>query len=181
LDGSGPMTSYYIAAEPPKRHLQRIAAAMRQLGNPLPTPHITVTAPSGLAPSLAWLDDVSNLVAHHLQFNIVLGEVDTFKGRVLYLSVQSPGLAQLHEDIGEILAPSQELTTRLPENRPYVPHLTLAIARQTAELPPFHDVVSTLRDLEPFLAVEVTVFRRDGTVAPYRPWLRLPLAIRQDS
>ena len=169
------MTSYYIAIQPPIDDTTRIAAVMRQLGDPSPLPHITVKAPNGLTPSLEWLPKVRDAAARFARFNITIAEPGTFGNRVLYLAVHSIELVELHQRILEVVAPTAELVARFGEDRPYTPHLTLAVAHNAGALPAYEQEVSCLRDLEPFEAHDLTVFRRDDSSSLYRSWMRLPL------
>ena len=175
------MSKYFVAVEPPGDQSLRIATVMRQLGDPSPVPHITVKAPSGLGPDLAWLPAVREVAARSERFIVTIREARTFSNRILYLAVQSANLAQLHQIILETVAPSPELVTKYSEERQYIPHLTLAISHIEYGLPPYQTLVSNLRGLDPFEAFELTIFRREDASTRYRTWQRLPLALSHKS
>ena len=174
------MLSYFIAIEPPVDQRHRIGAVMRQMGDPWPVPHITVMAPNGLTPDLAWLSRVREVAAQSPRFTVRIGEAKTFGDRVLYLSVEGTGLDSLHRRILEAVSPVADLVPEPSGEREYLPHLTLARSRKEGALPPFQELVSTLRDIPPFEVVELTVFRREDPSTRYRAWKRLPLALSHE-
>ncbi len=171
------MPSFYLALEPPANESSRIADVMSQLGDRSPLPHITVIPPQGLGPDLAWLPVVRHTVAHCQPVMVKLGKPGTFHDRVLYLAVEATNLATLHVRLSDSLRASAADGEDHFEDRDFVPHLTLAVARRGRALPPYHNLVAVLDDLPRFEATAVAVFRRDGAHERYRAWQRLALAV----
>jgi 2'-5' RNA ligase len=170
------MLRYYIAIEPPVDQRLRIGAVMRQMGNPWPVPHITVIAPDGLTPDLAWLSKVIEVAAQSARFSVKIGEAKTFDDRVLYLSVEGTDLPSLHQRILEAVSPEADLVPEWSSEHEYVPHLTLTRSHNANVLSQFEELASTLGDIPSFEVIELTVFRREDPSTQYRAWRRLPLA-----
>jgi 2'-5' RNA ligase len=166
------MPRYFIAVEPPDDQRILIAAAMRQLGDPWPVPHITVKSPLGLSPDLKWTSRVRLVAAQVAPFIVKIGPPGTFGNRVLYLSVAGSGLVELHRRVLEAFSP----VAGLDAEREFIPHLTLSISRNEQGLPPFQESVSPLQNLDPFEVSDLTVFGREDSSSHYRSWIRLPLS-----
>lgn len=172
------MAQYYVAIEPPAAEAQRIARAMAALGDPWPIPHVTVISPRGLSLDLSWLPVVRAVAAQSPPFGVAFGGTGLFGDQTLYLAVESAGLARLRSRLIDELGRGPLASSRYFEDRPYVAHLTLARSRGVKGLAPYEAQVAALGDLEEFVAVSLTVFRRAEPAAPYQSWLRLPFAGR---
>jgi len=172
------MPRYFIGIEPPDDERLRIATVMRQMGDQWPVPHITVKSPSGLTPDLKWLSRVRIVAEQVAPFRVKIDQPGTFGDRVLFLSVESSGLVELHRRVLDVFSPAVDTNADADADaeRAFVPHLTLSIARHGQGLPPFEELVSTLRDLEEFEVFDLTVFRQEESSSHYRSWTRLPLA-----
>jgi 2'-5' RNA ligase len=168
------MLRYFIAIEPPTDQRARLADVMSRLGDPWPVPHVTLKSPHGLTPDLGWLPAVRAVAAHSPRQRVHLGSPGTFDDRVLYLSVEGEGLESLHLALLEAVRDSVNGGTAEPE-RPFVAHLTLAVARPDEALPNYHHLAADLADFEAFDARELTVFQRDEPHTHYRAWAELPL------
>lgn len=165
--------TYYLAIQPPVQELGRLSSVMRRLGDPLPIPHVTVIAPPELSPDLSWLTAVRDAAAQSGPVTVTIGEPRTFGDRVLYLSLASTTIGDLRHRLLEAISPNG---TKTHDAEPYVPHLTLAIARRGRALPSLETVRPMLFPIPPFDAAELTVFRRDGSAQPYRAWEHLAFA-----
>ncbi len=170
------MPSFYLALEPPLEEASRIADVMRQLGDRSPLPHVTVIPPQRLRPDLTWLPVVRDVIAESPTVTVALGEVGTFHDRVLYLTVEATNLASLHFRLLEALRNREVTAVGDVEERDFVPHLTLAVARRGRALPDYAGLASVLHDLPPFEATEVTVCRRVSAKDHYVSWQKLPLS-----
>jgi len=168
------MIRYFIGIDPPAVLRERIAAVMRSLGDPTPVPHITVKDPRGLTEDLSWLPRVRAEIARLSPLTVTLGPLAHFDHRVLFLSVQCPGLDVVHERIAAHIPLPREDLPGVNAVAPFTPHLTLWVQRGGRSLPSTHELASALGDLGSFRARELTLFRRARADAPYHPWRQLP-------
>jgi 2'-5' RNA ligase len=166
--------SYYLAVEPPPADRARLSLVMRRLGNPTPLPHITVVEPPRLSPELSWWNSVVNVGTTSEPVEIEPEGVRTFDGRVLYLAVHAPSLTDLRHRLLEAVALATDHSS-VGEGQPFVPHLTLTIARRGRPLPDLEKIEPLVAHLEPFRAVELTLYRRDIAAHGYRAWRRVSL------
>lgn len=169
------MKSFYLAIEPPAHDVGRLSLLMRRLGDPSPLPHVTVVEPPRLSSDLSWLGAVSDVIAHTRPFAIEVKTPRTFGDRVLYLAVDAPQLTDLRR---RLLAVIERLgdESHSDDTPPYVPHLTLSIARQGHALPSYDKLDPLLVKADAFEATELTLFRRDDAQHAYRAWRRFPLS-----
>ncbi len=170
------MYKYFVAIEPPEPTRSLVANIMVQLGDAAPVPHITVKAPGGLAPDLAWLPEVQDVARRCPVFKVALGQPGTFGVHVLYLAVRSREIHHLHDQLERRVALLSSETGQSVEGGEYVPHLTLGRFDTGEEdrLRTAQSLVGGLVPFEPFVAHEIVVFRRDGD-GPYSAWRRLRL------
>jgi 2'-5' RNA ligase len=166
--------SYYLAVEPPPVDRARLSLVMRRLGNPSPLPHITVVEPPRLSPELPWWNSVVEVGAISEPIEIVPEGVRTFDGRVLYLAVHAPSLTDLRRRLLDAVALSVDHASS-DESQPFVPHLTLTLARRGRPLPDLEKIEPLFTHLEPFRAAELTLYRRDIAAHGYRAWRHVPL------
>jgi 2'-5' RNA ligase len=166
--------SYYLAVDPPPVDRARLSLVMRRLGNPSPLPHITVVEPPRLSPELSWWDSVVDVGTKSEPIEIEPDGVRNFDGRVLYLGVHAPSLADLRHRLLDVVAPARDHPS-VSEEQPFVPHLTLTIARRGRPLPDLEKIEPLVAHLEPFRAVELTLYRRDIAAHGYRAWRHVSL------
>jgi 2'-5' RNA ligase len=166
--------SYYLAVEPPPVERARLSLVMRRLGNPSPLPHITVVEPPLLLTELSWWDSVVDVGIKSEPIQIEPDGVRTFDGRVLYLGVHAPSLIDLRGRLLDAISPGKDHSS-VSEGQPFVPHLTLTIARHGQPLPDLEKIEPLVAHLEPFRAAELTLYRRDIAVHGYRAWRRVSL------
>jgi 2'-5' RNA ligase len=167
--------SYYLAIEPPPVDRARLSLVMRRLGNPSPLPHITVVEPPRLSPDLSWWDAVTDVGAEAEAVEIEPRGVRTFDDRVLYLAINSTSLAQLRRRLLDAISSATDVHPRAEDIQPFVPHLTLVMARRGRPLPDLEAIEPLVAHLEAFRAVELTLFRRDVAAQAYRAWRRVTL------
>ena len=170
--------SYYLAIEPPPVDRARLSLVMRRLGNPSPLPHITVVEPPRLSPHLSWWDAVTDVGAEAEPIEIEPRGVRTFDDRVLYLAINSTSLIDLRRRLLDAIAPSTIEHSRTDDDQPFVPHLTLVMARRGRPLPDLEAIEPLAAHFEAFQAVELTLFRRDVAAHAYRAWRRVTLGSR---
>jgi 2'-5' RNA ligase len=146
---------------------------MRRLGDPSPLPHITVIEPPLLSDDLSWQSATRDVVAQNGPIPISVGGPRTFGDRVLYLAVDAPELHRLRRHLLDAIAPTGD-ASRVGETHPYVPHLTLALARHGGFLPRHNTLDLFPLHVDAFTATELTLFRRDDARDRYRSWQRFP-------
>jgi len=120
---------YFIGIVPPDADKERIDRfrnrwASNRIGEVV-EPHITVKAQGGLTEDLAWLDRVREVCSSFRRFQLSLAEPETFGDAVVFLSVRSDEIYELHRRLVEAVSPSPELIKRYFEGEYYHPHLTL--------------------------------------------------------
>lgn len=125
----------FIVIVPPQEYADRIAAFQRrfQCGDPLVGPHITVKAQCGLTQDLDWLPNVEKVCRSFPRFEMALGQPEMFFTNVLYLSINSPKIFDLHRQLVEAVGPTPEQIESYFELEAYVPHLTLGMLRPDLE------------------------------------------------
>jgi 2'-5' RNA ligase len=148
---------------------------MRRLGNPSPLPHITVVEPPRLSSDLSWWNSVTDVGARSEPVSIALQGIQTFDDRVLFLGVDAPELTDLRRRLLEVTGPSAPDQAALSDSQPFVPHLTLLMARRGRKLPDQEKIEPILNHFDTFRADELTLFRRDIPSHAYRAWRRVPL------
>ncbi|MDQ0898912.1 2'-5' RNA ligase family protein [Paenibacillus sp. V4I7] len=120
---------YFIGIVPPDEYLERVVAFQKRwLSNGLPNvvePHVTVKAQSGLTLDMAWLEKVKVVCSSFSKFQLALSEPALFGNQVIFLSVQSNELLELHKKLVNVVTPSKELMQRYAELDLFTPHLTL--------------------------------------------------------
>lgn len=164
---SGP--TFFLGVLPPPVLSARILAWQRALGHVITAPHVTLKAPGHL--SAEQLLACREVCRRTPPFNLQLGSVQTFGGRVIYLSSEGSGLAALHAAlVAAVGHPAGEF-----ELDSYHPHLTLALSYRPIQ-PPWPEVLASARsefaDLGraplTFQVRQATLFRKDTPGQPYR-------------
>jgi 2'-5' RNA ligase len=169
--------TFYLAIEPPRDVAIKIARVMSQLGDRSPAPHVTLRAPAELTADVEWLGRVRDAAARSAAFWVTTGPLGTFDDRVLYLVVESDGLLALRNEVLRAFESLDERSDETSTDQPYVPHLTLCVARGRRRLPEYEDLAAPLLTLAPFNVLGLSVLRRDDLSSPYRVWKRLPLGL----
>lgn len=120
---------YFIGIVPPYDYKEKIISFQKQWSNNglvnVVEPHITIKAQSGLTTDKSWIHDVEKVCGEFSSFYITLAEPKLFDKYVVYLSVVSNELFQLHKMLVEIVKPSKEQIKKYFELEGYTPHLTL--------------------------------------------------------
>lgn len=120
---------YFIGIVPPDEYLERVVSFQKSWSsNGLPDvvePHVTVKAQSGLTLDMAWLEKVKVICSSFSNFQLSLSEPALFGNEVIFLSVQSKELLELHKKLVNAVTPSKEQMQRYSELDLFTPHLTL--------------------------------------------------------
>ncbi|MGG4547657.1 2'-5' RNA ligase family protein [Rossellomorea marisflavi] len=117
---------YFIGIVPPEEYLERVQQFQnRWMGNVGVELHITLKAQGGLSPDRKWLDEVKGVASRFRPFSLSLGEPAYFGEAILYLTVHSRNLFDLHREIVQAVSPSPEEIRQYFELEAFVPHLTL--------------------------------------------------------
>ncbi len=168
--------SFYLAIDPPPVDRARLSLVMRRLGDPSPLPHVTVVEPPRLSSNLSWWESVARVVgATRELIEIQPRGVRTFDARVLYVALDAPLLATLRQRLLEVIEPESNDLGSHGDVRPFVPHLTLVVARRGRPLPDPEKIEPLVAHLEPFRVLELTLYRRDLATHEYRAWRRIRL------
>lgn len=117
---------YFIGIVPPEEYLTRVVQFQRKWIRELGVePHITLKAQGGLTPDKTWINKVQRVCENFKPFQVSLGKPMYFGDNILYLSIHSNVLHQLHHKIVQEISPSEELIKQYFELDAFVPHLTL--------------------------------------------------------
>ncbi|MDZ5712658.1 2'-5' RNA ligase family protein [Jeotgalibacillus haloalkalitolerans] len=117
---------YFIGIVPPSDYIERIEQFRSKWTSQSGVePHITVKAQGGLTPDKKWLDQIRKVCVNVKPFPISLDEPNFLGDHILYLSVHSDGLHQLHRKLVHEISPSEDLIKQYFELNAYIPHLTL--------------------------------------------------------
>ena len=125
-------SEYFIAIIPPKEYTEKIIQFQKLWkNNSLPytvEPHITLKSQAGLENKMNWLDQVKAICKSFSSFKLTISGVKTFGTSVVYLSIISAEIYELHRKIVGAVAPDPELSKRYFELDLYEPHLTLGLS-----------------------------------------------------
>ena len=117
---------YFIGIVPPQEYLKRIVNFQSRWISTLGVePHITLKAQGGLTADKEWIKKVIDVCDSFQPFQLKLGAPKYFGNTILYLSVHSNHLHELHNRIVKAISPSEELVHKYFELNDFVPHLTL--------------------------------------------------------
>lgn len=167
---------YFIGVVPPEDYRHKLQA-IKKAGQS--EPHITVKAQGGLTDDLGWLNAVQKVCDGFSPFEVKLGEPRYFGEHVLYLSVESVGVHELHRQLVEAVGTTPEQQQRFFELERYSPHLTLGQRSYGYSWEELEKIRMTVNEtLQPFPTFEVTfvrVYRKEAPGAPYLKWIDLPL------
>ncbi|WP_342578197.1 2'-5' RNA ligase family protein [Psychrobacillus sp. FSL K6-2843] len=121
---------YFIGIVPPEEYLERIEHFQRRWIKQLGVePHITLKAQGGLTADKKWIDKVQKTCKDFKSFQVSLDKPKYFGDNILYLSVRSNSLHELHQKIVKEVSPSEVSIKQYFELDDFVPHLTLGKAQ----------------------------------------------------
>jgi 2'-5' RNA ligase len=117
---------YFIGIVPPEEYLKRIEQFQSRWINKLGVePHITLKAQGGLTPDKKWIDNVQRVCEDFKPFQVSIDKPKYFGDNILYLSINTNNLHDLHQKIVQEISPSEDLIKQYFELDAFVPHLTL--------------------------------------------------------
>jgi len=126
---------YFIGIVPPKEYLERIERFQSRWINKLGVePHITLKAQGGLTPDKKWIDKIQKVCENFKPFQISLDKPKYFGENILYLSVISNKLHDLHQKIVQEISPSEDLIKQYFELGAFTPHLTLGKEQYSGDI-----------------------------------------------
>jgi 2'-5' RNA ligase len=173
---------YFIGIVPPLEYKEKILHFQKKWKSnkvvDLVEPHITIKAQGGLTPDRGWMNGLEQMCAEFSSFRIALREPHFFGEHVLYLSVDSPELYQLHNNIVQLIKPSEEQSKKYFEREDYIPHLTLGETYFGMDSNELHDMAKKARQLlSPYPAFLVNQVRVYQEIAPlkYSPFKDIEL------
>lgn len=120
---------YFIGIVPPEEYKNRIMEFQEKWNNQRVAdsvePHLTLKAQGGLTPDEKWIDKIKSVCKNFSSFNVSISEPKLFGEDILYLSVESTELFNLHTEIVRAVSPSEDLIKKYFELEYYTPHITL--------------------------------------------------------
>lgn len=120
---------FFIGVVPPDEVKNRIIEFQKRWKNnsllKVVEPHITIKAQGGLTPDKNWVSEVEKVCLDISPFLVTLNKPMFFGENVLFLSVQSERIHDVHEKLVRTISPEPDLINKYMEFEDYVPHLTL--------------------------------------------------------
>lgn len=173
---------YFIGIINPIEYQQRIVEFQKRwVNNPLPgmvEPHVTLKAQGGLTEDLSWVDSVKDICSRFPCYQLTISEPRFFGKDILYLSVESPELFELHKQLVNAVSPSSELIKQYFELNDFTGHLTLAKTYYGLTESELQDMkIEAESALSPFPTFEVKFVRIYREIQNrYKPFLDIELA-----
>ena len=163
---------YFIGVSIPKSYKNKIEMLRAEFRFFTTEPHITLVPPPALPDEDDFVEEVVDACKTIAPFDIRLNNLDQFGNRVLYVSVDSPGLIDLHKKLYENLGLQQE-------RRGFTPHLTLV--KQRPRRPVDIAAIRKRAEIKLIPALEytlnsVTVYHQPKERSIYVPYMEIPLA-----
>lgn len=173
---------YFIGIIPPDEQLNAIREFRRQWPanriDEVVAPHITMKAQGGLTPDEYWLERVKVEAGKFPSFSVRLGEPRFFGEDILYLSLQSPELVELHKRLVAAVGSSPEQIAEYFELERFVPHLTLAKTSYGLSRSDLQEMAAAAKNelaaLPEFGVEAIRIYRKSGGQA-YERYMDLPL------
>jgi 2'-5' RNA ligase len=174
---------FFIGVTPPDDIKRRIVGFQTDFAcHLIVEPHITVKTQSGLTADHAWLKPVEQFLRQQTPFHVALTGLLTvpkwFWDEALLLGVHSPGIHKIHDDLLRLINPGDKLRHKYFEDRPYVPHLTLADRSYGVSSETLRSMESRAKreliDLPPFQVTFVRVYQQANPNEPYTTLIDIP-------
>lgn len=161
---------YFIGALIPKIYKNKIEMLRAEIRFFTTEPHITLVPPPALPDDDSFIEKVVEVCKEIEPFNVKLNNLDQFGNRVLYVSVNSPELVNLHKKIYEILDLQEE-------KRDYTPHLT--IVKQRPKRPVDLDSIRKRAEIKIIPTLDYTlnsiiVYHQPKEHSIYIPYMEIP-------
>jgi 2'-5' RNA ligase len=173
---------FFIGIVPPEEYKNKITKFQKQwINNSLPDvvePHITIKAQGGLTDEKDWLEKVKKVCQDTIPFKMKLNRPAFFGESVLFLTVESKSIYQLHRKIVNTVSPDKDLIKKYMELDDYVPHLTLGQTHWGLSSGELKDMAKfTEVELRRYPTIEVDFLRVYQEIEPnkYRKYLDIQL------
>lgn len=174
---------YFIGIVPPEQELNRLKDFRNQWPanriDEMVEPHITLKAQGGLTADESWLDGVKQTAAEFPAFEIELGEPRFFGEDILYLSMESPEVEQLHRVLVETIGITPEHIEQYFEMDHFLAHMTLAKTAYGMSREELREMAAAAPQQlapNPAFAVEsIRVYRKAASQDGYVKYVDLPL------
>ncbi|TGB04863.1 2'-5' RNA ligase family protein [Halobacillus salinus] len=171
---------YFIGIVPPENIFNDIDRFRKKWLTQINSePHITLKAQGGLTSDKKWIEQVKSVCRNFDPFPLTLEEPSYFSDNILYLSVQSSSLHDLHEKLVHAISPPANSIKQYFELNDFVPHLTLGkkqFGLTKRELQ--HMEESARKELTPFDSFDVTyirIYERFPSDPVYKKLVDVPL------
>jgi 2'-5' RNA ligase len=173
---------FFIGIVPPEEYKKKITKLQRQWKNhALPDvvePHITIKAQGGLTAKKDWQREVEKVCGDTAPFKLKLNKPAFFGDSVLFLSVKSKEIYELHQKIVDAVSPGKHLINKYMELDEYVPHLTLGQTHWGLSSEELKDMAKVTEvELSPYPTFEVDFLRVYQKIEPnkYTKYLDIEL------
>lgn len=162
---------YFIGAPIPGNYKNKIEILRAEFKFLTTEPHITIVPPPALPEDDMFIKDVIEVCKNIKPFEVKLNNLGQFGNRVLYVSVNAPGLIKLYEKLFETLNLEKE-------KRGYTPHLT--IVKQRPNRPIDIEKIRSRAEIKLLPASEyilktITVYHQPKERFIYVPYMEIPL------
>jgi 2'-5' RNA ligase len=162
---------YFLGVSIPKNYKNKIEMLRAQFRFFTTEPHITLVPPPALPDEDDFIKNVIDVCKKTEPFDVKLNSLGQFGNRVLFVSVDSPGLIDLHNKIYDNLGLEEE-------KRGYTPHLTLV--KQRPKRPVEIDIIRKRAETKLIPAIEytldsITVYYQPKEHSIYVPYMEIPL------
>jgi 2'-5' RNA ligase len=134
-----------------------------------------VKSQGGLGADLAWLPRVRAVTDGFAPFAVTFGEARRFGESVVYLSVESPSLMELHARLVDAVRPSPTELAAYHEGDGFIPHLTLAQGAGL-DVEQLLQRAGSLGDLGTWTCAALDVFRLQPPATAYARFETMRLA-----
>ncbi|MGD9569551.1 MAG: 2'-5' RNA ligase family protein [Sedimentibacter sp.] len=162
---------YFIGALIPENYKNKIEMLRAEFRFLTTEPHITIVPPPALPDDDSFIKEVVEICKKTNSFKVKLGPLGQFGSRVLFVSVNSPELVKLYENIYEALNLEKE-------SRGYTPHLTVVKQRPRKAID-IEDVKKRAEiKLIPFpeyTLKSITIYHQPKERFIYVPYMEVPL------
>lgn len=160
---------YFIGAMVPENYKNKIEKLRAEFRFFTTEPHITVIPPPSLPDEDTFIKDLISICNETKPFKINLNTLSQFGNRVLYISVHSPQLIELNDNINNGLKLKKE-------KRRYTPHLTIVKKRpgRTIDVEKVKKRAEIKIPATEYTLKSITVFYQPKEHSIYIPYMEIP-------
>lgn len=176
---------YFIGIVPSESELVKLKKFRNQWPanriDDLVEPHITLKAQGGLSADESWLENIKEAAAEFPAFPVQLGEPRFFDEDILYLSMDSPELQELHETLVKAAGATPEHIEQYFELDLFVAHLTLAKTAYGLSREELKEMAAAAsKELAPypaFMVESIRIYRKADGHQRYEKYMDVSLKI----